>query len=99
MDLQASSIDFERQHDRGWADGRSSKKDGRLIQDVEYCRCRAERDGGTKGDDEGTRSESYPKFTARASNVAPAGALHLKRLLAIFMCTYIVIERERDVKG
>lgn len=53
----------------------------------------------TKGDDEGTRPESYPKFTTRASNVAPAGALHLKRLLAIFMCTYVVIERERDVKA
>lgn len=50
------------------------------------------------GDDEDARLESYPKFTSRASNVAPAGTLHLKRLLAIFMCTYIVIERERDVK-
>lgn len=56
-------------------------------------------DEGTKENDEGTRPESYPKFTARASNVAPAGALHLKRLLAIFMCTYVVIERERDVKA
>lgn len=54
-----------------------------------------------EGDDEGTaRPESYPKFTARASNVAPSGeVLYLKRLLPIFMCTYIVIERERDVKA
>lgn len=52
-----------------------------------------------KGDDGGTHPESYPKFTARAPNVTPAGALHLKRLLAIFMCTYVVIERERDVKA
>lgn len=54
-----------------------------------------------EGDDEGTaRPESYPKFTARASNVAPPGeVLYLKRLLPIFMCTYIVIERERDVKA
>lgn len=50
-------------------------------------------------DDEGARSGSHPKFTARASNVVPAGALHLKRLPAIFMCTYVVIERERAVKA
>lgn len=54
-----------------------------------------------EGDDEGTTPpESYPKFTARASSVAPPGeVLYLKRLLPIFMCTYIVIERERDVKA
>lgn len=59
--------------------------------------------GGWMGerDDEGTTPpESYPKFTARASSVAPPGeVLYLKRLLPIFMCTYIVIERERDVKA
>lgn len=68
------------------------------IQAVEYWRCRGKK-GARRGDDEGTRPESYPKFTSRASNVAPAGALHLKRLLAIFMCTYVVIEREKDVKA
>lgn len=78
--------------------GEPSKKDEK-VDSGRRILAMSRRGWVRKGDDEGTRPESYPKFTARASNVAPAGALHLKRLLAIFMCTYVVIERERDVKA